>query len=99
MKFGLTPEQYQFLLKHVIRPLETTGATIWCYGSRARGDHHQFSDIDLMVENEKNPEKELSQINEFLENSNFPYKVDLVWYGHFADSYKKNYKTDKRKFS
>ncbi len=80
-------------------PLELLGARIWCYGSRARGDYHPFSDLDIMIEAENNisPEK-IGNIREVLENSNFPYKVDLVMLSEFANSYIPKYQQEKKRF-
>ena len=99
MKFGLTESQFQYIFENVVLPLESAGASIWCYGSRARGDHHTFSDLDLMVETSKNLSREVGSIQELLENGNFPYKVDLVLFSDFAESYKQGYQNDKQRFA
>lgn len=98
MKFGLSEDQYNFILKHVIAPLKKEGAEIYCYGSRARGDNHKFSDLDLMIHSDHNLERITSKISEFLSSSNFPYKVDLVDWSQFADSYKAGYLQDRIQF-
>lgn len=98
MKFGLTPDQYKFITSEVYEPLSALGAEIYCYGSRSRGDYKDFSDLDLMIEaheNHKAIEQAASQISEKLQNSNFPYKVDLVIYEQFAEAYKAHYEKDK----
>ena len=98
MKFGLTPSQYQYILDTVVKPLNLLGANIWCYGSRARGNYNPFSDLDLMVESDRDLSGDLGNIIEQLENSNFPYKVDLVQFMHFAESYKSNYLSERQLF-
>jgi predicted nucleotidyltransferase len=98
MKFGLTPPQYQFIIDTVLLPLESVGATIWCCGSRARGNHLPFSDLDLMVETDKDLSREVSRIQEMLQNNNFPFKVDLVLFSEFAESYKVGYQKDRKPF-
>ncbi|MFM8316713.1 MAG: nucleotidyltransferase domain-containing protein [Deltaproteobacteria bacterium] len=98
MPFGLSPQQYEFILKIVVHPLEALGASVWCYGSRARGDHSPFSDLDLMVESDKDLSREISSISDFLEESQFPYKVEIVLYSHFAEQYKAGYENDKKRF-
>lgn len=102
MTFGLTPSQYEFISKNVVTPLESLGAHIYCYGSRARGDHKQFSDLDLMIETDLSSqalETKISSIQELLVNSNFPLKVDLVLFSQFADFYKDNYQKDKQRWA
>lgn len=95
MKFGITKEHYDYIYNNVILPLKAKGAEVYCYGSRARGDHQPFSDLDLMVESESKNNLKLEDIIELLQKSNFPYKVDLVHISDFADSYKKSYQADR----
>ena len=89
MKFGLSQEQYQLLEDLVIGPLKKKGAKVWIFGSRARGDHHKYSDIDLLYEpQQEGLEPELiSSLNENAENSDLSYKVDLVSTEDLAKSY------------
>jgi len=98
MKFGLSDEEYHFIHKNVVEPLQEKGATIWCFGSRARGDHQKFSDLDLMVESSEDLSREIGAIQEQLSKSNFPYKVDLVQFREFAESYKEGYFKDRVPF-
>ncbi|MEQ3723672.1 nucleotidyltransferase domain-containing protein [Alcanivorax sp.] len=95
MKFGLTEEEYGFITEQVITPLRAQGAHVFCYGSRARGDNQPFSDLDIMVEASVELSELISQLQEQLTNSNFPYKVDLVELKDFAESYQSGYQQDK----
>lgn len=104
MKFGLTKEEYDFIRTHVVEPLQKQNMTVWCFGSRARGDHNKFSDLDLMLETIDNRkgntfDQDLGRIREFLTQSNFPYKVDIVMLSDFSDSYRSGYERDKKKFT
>lgn len=99
MKLGLTEDHYKFLLKNLVLPLEQKGATVWAFGSRARGDHHTYSDLDIMIESATDVTREISRIKEFFSKSNFPYKVDLVAFDDFAESYKEGYFKDRQKLS
>lgn len=97
MKFGLKDNQYDFILKNIVRPLEAQGAKVYCFGSRARGDHRPFSDLDIMVENDNvDFSTQVSNIRDAITDSNFPYKVDIVLFSEFADSYKPGYLKDKK---
>jgi predicted nucleotidyltransferase len=98
MNFGLSDEEYDFISVHVVAPLSKYGAKVWCFGSRARGDFKKFSDLDLMIENGQHLESVVSSIREFLSNSNFPFKVDLVQLSDFAQSYRENYEHEKKPF-
>lgn len=95
MTFGLTEDQYRFVYTTVVAPLETMGAKVWCYGSRARGDGKKFSDLDLMVESGRDLSREISSMLETLQQSNFPFMVDLVQLADFAEAYKASYLTDR----
>lgn len=98
MKFGLSTQNYDFISAEVVAPLEKNGAEVWCYGSRARGDHHRFSDLDLMVESSSDLSNLINKILEKVSNTNFPYKMDLVQINEYADSYKDGYIKDRKRF-
>ncbi|WP_456460222.1 nucleotidyltransferase family protein [Desulfurobacterium sp.] len=51
---------------------------IYLFGSRARGDNAPFSDVDIGFIADKDISDKLIMLKEILEESNFPYKVDLV---------------------
>lgn len=97
MKFGLSPNQLAYIQNEVIDPISDLGGQVFCFGSRARGNHHEFSDLDLMIEGPRTVALEglVSQIQEKVTQSNFPYKVDLVFLEDFALSYKANYESEK----
>lgn len=81
MKFSLSPSQFQILEHLAIAPLREAHAKIYVFGSRSRGDHHLFSDLDLLIkESNTHPLSDtlLSKIREDLEESNLTIKVDLV---------------------
>lgn len=91
MKFGLSDQQLQILNQIIVIPLKSYGATIWIFGSRARGDHKPFSDVDIMYERKDStpfPKGFISHLKEEIEESRLPFKVDLVDVSEMADSYK-----------
>ncbi len=55
-----------------------TKVKIYLFGSRARGENSKFSDIDIGFLSDKNLSKDLGILRELIEESNIPYKVDLV---------------------
>ncbi len=95
MKFGLNSDQYKFIKSTIVDPLARHGARVFCYGSRARGDYRPFSDLDLMVESGDLVGLNLGELMENIQKSNFPFKVDIVNYSDFAESYKQSYQKDK----
>ncbi|WP_297454347.1 nucleotidyltransferase domain-containing protein [Persephonella sp.] len=51
---------------------------VYLFGSRAEGRNTQYSDIDLAFDLDKDISGKLSQLRYILEESNLPYKVDIV---------------------
>jgi len=63
----------------VLKGLRGQRAKVCLFGSRARGDAARFSDIDVgVLPLEPLPPGLLSAIREELEESNVPFRVDLV---------------------
>ena len=98
MKFGLSDEQFKYIANTVVKPLSKVRASVYCFGPRTRGDHQKFSDLDLMIESDTKPTSLIGEIQEDLVEGNFPYKVDLVHFSDFADSYKEGYEKEKVEF-
>ena len=91
MTFGLSEKHFQIVQDLAINPLKLQGAHIWIFGSRARGDHRPFSDLDILFKaNRPLPSGLLGKINESLEESHLPIKVDIVEESDLAESYKEN---------
>ncbi|BFD46124.1 MAG: nucleotidyltransferase domain-containing protein [Rickettsia endosymbiont of Sergentomyia squamirostris] len=67
-------EQKDFLLLKSI--LKKYPYTFQAYGSRVKGGHRKFSDLDLCVM-ELISDEELLNLQEELEESNLPIKVDV----------------------
>ena len=89
MNFGLTKEQFDILTEQVIDPLKAHNLKVYIFGARATGTNHPYSDIDILFDGETNPEIEklVSKIRSKMEESNYPFKVDLVYFPHLAKSY------------
>jgi predicted nucleotidyltransferase len=84
--FGLTKSDWDILNSICFQPLKKAGTFVWVYGSRARGDHQKFSDIDILYQNA--PADLVRKIKDQLEESRLSIKVDLVDESHLAESYK-----------
>jgi predicted nucleotidyltransferase len=98
MKFGLSTLEYALVDKLLFTPLKKRKCKVWVFGSRARGDHKAFSDLDILYENSELSELslgELSQIKEDLEESELPYKVDIVNFDEVAESYRDGISKDR----
>jgi predicted nucleotidyltransferase len=91
MKFGLSDEHWKIIEKLVLNPFRVHQATVWIFGSRARGDYREFSDLDVLYEASSSlPPGFISRMTENLEESRLPIKVDLVNKSDVAESYKTN---------
>jgi uncharacterized protein len=91
MKISLTEDELKFIKDRVVKPLKKHGADIYVFGSRAKGTCSKFSDLDLLVRSKtvnQDLRKEIAKVSEFLMESNFPYKVDLVVEDDLAQSYR-----------
>lgn len=67
------------LRQFVCRRLQPFGARVFLFGSQARGDAHEKSDIDLAVDApESMPAHVLAELRLDLEDSNVLRAVDLV---------------------
>ena len=55
---------------------------IWAYGSRVTGQHHEASDLDLVLIHPTDPDTtrctNLGQLREALDESNLPIRVDVM---------------------
>ena len=95
---GLTKSEFDIIIKEVIEPLKGINARVWIFGSRARDDYKKFSDIDLLYEeDEANPAPSgfICDIELRLEESNLPYKVELVNVTKLAESYRDSVMKDR----
>jgi predicted nucleotidyltransferase len=97
MRFGLSDEQYEILKQKLLSPLQKQGVQIFVFGSRARGNHHPYSDIDLLYkENPAQPLETgfLAGLRDDIENSGLAIKVDLVCSTELAKSYRASVEKD-----
>ena len=62
---------------------------VFIFGSRAKGKARKFSDYDIGVTGKKPLNfKKIAQINEELEESDLPYRVDVVDFSTVSKSFK-----------
>ena len=67
------------LKEHILEFLGRENIKIVVFGSRARGDNITFSDVDIgIIPKGEFNRNSLTLLREFIENSNIPYKVDIV---------------------
>jgi len=64
-------------------------ATIYLFGSRARGDHTDRSDIDIAIDLGRKMEfREIAKARGVLEGLNLPWKIDVVDMHSISDAMK-----------
>ena len=85
-RFGLSQPHWELLTKLLFRPVKEAGGRVWIFGSRARGDYRQFSDLDVLIGGPITRDL-ISTIGEQLEESTLPIRVDLVLEPDLAETY------------
>ena len=73
--FGLKEEEEQ-LLKSIFSKYDSLNKVI-VYGSRAKGTFNERSDVDLAITESNIDRSLIGQIISEINNSNFPYLLDL----------------------
>ncbi len=64
--------------------------TVFLFGSRATNRASPFSDIDIgIISTNKDTDKLLALLRERIENSNIPYKVDVVNLQNTSEKFRK----------
>lgn len=74
------PPHYLAMVRRILRE-HLPRAEVWAYGSRVRGDHHDTSDLDLVVRNPADlsrPLPQLAEVAEAFSASNLPLIVQIV---------------------
>ncbi len=67
---------------------------VWAFGSRVHGRNlKKFSDLDLVVQQKNNPKQKidkkiLQDLKNAFEESNIPYKVDIIDWAVINDDFK-----------
>ena len=78
-KFGLLDSDFEFL-SNLFQKYSSINEVI-IFGSRAKGNYKNGSDVDLAIKSITIENQEINEIDDELnENSNLPYKFDIVHY-------------------
>lgn len=80
--------KYKLQIINIIRTyLKENSVDIILFGSRAEGNASNVSDFDIALRSKTEiNDSILNNIKEKLENSNIPYKIDLVDYNKVTDA-------------
>jgi predicted nucleotidyltransferase len=88
-KLILTPKY----LEIVMQGLKTFNYDVFAFGSRTKSTTKKFSDLDLLIKGEPT-KKELIALKHYFEDSNLPFKVDIVLFGDLEKTFYEQIKLD-----
>jgi predicted nucleotidyltransferase len=72
-------EPHQWAELRSILSARLPGRRVWAFGSRATGRRvKRFSDLDLLIEGESLSLRAAALLDEYLDESRLPFKVDIV---------------------
>jgi predicted nucleotidyltransferase len=82
----MSPHKLHLLPRHLhmvqeILRQHLPNAHVWAYGSRVHGNHHDASDLDLVVrqpDNMSQAQTQLARVSEVFADSNLPLIIELV---------------------
>jgi len=76
-KFGLSAAQYEIISNILDKYLDNEQSVI-IYGSRAKGNYEQGSDLDLAIKG-NHKKNILGSLIDEIDESNFPYLCDITY--------------------
>ncbi len=72
-------EHHLKMIQNILKNSLFPGSKVWVFGSRARGTARRASDLDLAIDaNRALDKKENAELFHAFEESDLPYKVDVV---------------------
>lgn len=86
-KLNIKPE-YLKMLKEIFNQY-CPNAEIWVYGSRIKNQSHDGSDLDMVVKNFNDNNKNISELKQLLNDSNIPFLTDIEEFDNLPDYFQK----------
>lgn len=80
-------DNHKLLLQHILKQF-IPHVSVWAYGSRVKGTHHEGSDLDLVVFTTPDQRTTVSDLREALEESDIPFIVDLHRWDEIPDTFR-----------
>lgn len=87
---NMTGDQHAFILGLLKKYLPNI--TAWAYGSRVKQTARPYSDLDMVVFATPDKKRQVSDLREAYEESNLPFRVDVLVWDEVPESFKKNIK-------
>ena len=76
------------IVKTILRKHLPAHASVYVFGSRIKGNAKKFSDLDLAIDNNMPLDSNLlAELNFDFEESDLPYKVDVVDWNAISQSF------------
>ena len=76
--FGLENRHVDFIKEILQKHLPNSDAKFYIFGSRAKGNYREYSDVDIAIDSPDLTLDKKLQIQSDFDNSTFPYEVDIV---------------------
>jgi predicted nucleotidyltransferase len=89
MKIHISENQKLEILERIQRYFPK--AKIMFFGSRVRGDHKTYSDLDICLDDHGVPLElsQLARLEEEFSNSDIPFKIDIVDWNRITPDFQK----------
>jgi type I restriction enzyme S subunit len=96
--FGLKKDHFLWIKK--IFATYLPDVKVHVFGSRARGDHKQYSDLDLALESSQPiSRKTWAEVQEQFTNSSIPIKIDMIELSQIDPAFRKGIQEELKEFS
>ena len=78
------------IIKLILKKYLPNGTKVWIFGSRVKKTKKKYSDLDLAIDmnHQKLSIKLLSQLDHAFDESDLPYKVDIVDWNDLDNSFR-----------
>lgn len=85
----LEPQHFK-IVKQILDEFKTQ---VFVFGSRAKGGAKPLSDLDLCIKSNGN-KRLLRELKDAFDESNLPFKVDIVDWSEISDSFRQHIEKD-----
>jgi predicted nucleotidyltransferase len=87
------------IIKEILLKYLPKGSQVWAFGSRVRGNAKKYSDLDLAIDYNGNelPLSVMAQISYDFEESDLPFKIDIVDWNTMSSQFKQNIQKELQK--